>query len=98
MGGLVDPPLTFAPVPGTYYRTGVRNASYTINATKPVVWTWTTTGDLPTANVANGGTAMSITFSLSGPAASTRSCSIALQAGGNTWLINLDTTGTGGTS
>lgn len=86
--GLVPHPLIFNPVPGAYTRTRRVPNSYTITATQPVVWNWSSTGDLPTSNVANGDTASSITFTLSTIGESF----ITVTVGANTWTLDLTAT------
>jgi hypothetical protein len=89
--------LGFDPVPGAYSDTGAHNATFTLTATQPVVWNWSSTGNVPSATVPNGGTATSITFSLSASTVE-KTSHITVTVGGDTWTIDLDATGTGGSS
>lgn len=60
------PPPTFSPLAGSYTDGDDGTNTFTITCSAPAVWTWTRTGSsLGTANVASGGTASSITFSIS---------------------------------
>jgi hypothetical protein len=78
----------FTPVPGTYSDTGVGTAELTVTASASVVWTWTYTGNNPGSTIASGGSGTSITFSIAAPSIS-KSSSITLHSGANTWTLNL---------
>lgn len=95
--GRVTPALTFSPVPDTYSAGGLpgRGATFSITASAPVVWNWSATGDLPTSNVANGGSATTITFTLSNSSAADKTAEIVVSAGANSWTIELTASGTG---
>jgi hypothetical protein len=75
---------------------GVGQTTYTITASGPVVWNWTVsdaTGFI--SSVANGGSASSITFSLS-QGTSDRTSIVQVTSGDHTWNINMSQTGDGG--
>jgi phage tail sheath gpL-like len=93
MCGLVEAGLSFNPVPDTYNRTHRSNVSFTITATQPVVWNWSAIGDLPTSSVPNGGTASSITISLSASGSDTKDSTVTVTTGENVWTLNLTSTG-----
>lgn len=85
-------PLIFNPVPGAYNRSHRFTVSYTITATQPVVWNWSSTGDLPTSSVVSGGTASAITFTLS----TIGDTIITVTVGDNVWTLTLTATETSG--
>jgi predicted HNH restriction endonuclease len=54
-----------SPVTLSQFRVYPQNASVTISCTQSATWTWTRSGDTASASVASGGSATSITFTLS---------------------------------
>ena len=92
--------ITFTPAPGTYSETDnvqVGKAQFKITASASVKWNWSATGSIPTSTVANGGSASSITFTLSSTL-NNKDCTISVTSGTKSWTINLATTGSGGGS
>lgn len=55
------PPLTFTQ---DGRNPDYTSAEWTITASEPVTWSWSSTGNVPGASVSSGGTAQSITFSI----------------------------------
>src|SRR5690242_15341126 len=86
------PPLAFDVPDGTYSVDNVNAASFTINATEPVVWTWSKAPLSVTvsSNVISGDTASSITFTLTTDAnGATQNATVTAHSGDHTWTINL---------
>jgi hypothetical protein len=93
--------LTFSPDGSTnsgnptgIYNYGSSNTSATITASSAVTWNWTRNGSAGSASVANGGSASSITFSLSRSTAVYRLTywSVSVTANGVTkyWTVELE--------
>lgn len=95
--------VTYSPVPGNYGDDEIGTASYTLYASAPVVWTYTkqsgvagTVTDENGAAFTSGGTAMSLTFMVSGTASITKSQTFNVASGGNAWTVNLTGEATSG--
>jgi hypothetical protein len=98
-GGSGGTTTTFDPVPGSYSGTnpapGVGSASFTITASNAVTWNWTSTGNLPSSTVSNGGSTASITLSISAGPTVDKESFITVTVGAKTWNIHLTATGGG---
>lgn len=96
--------LTYSPAAGTYSNEQTGAASYTITCNQSVVWTWTRTSgtggaitDQNDAAFTSGGSATSLTVSISGTTTITRSATFSITSGGNTWNITVTGDQTGST-
>lgn len=96
--------LTYSPNPGSYSDDEVGTATYTVYASAAVVWTWSRTAgtagavtDQNGAAFTSGGTANSLTFTISGTTTVARSSTFSVQSGGNTWTITVTGEATGST-
>lgn len=79
-----DVTITYNPADGSYSRDTTAGAnSFTITASASVVWNWTKTGQ-GSANVVNGGSATSITFS----ASLNQTGTFNVSSGGHSWTID----------
>jgi 5-hydroxyisourate hydrolase-like protein (transthyretin family) len=87
-------PATYSPAGGSSTTNGNGAVSKTITASRAVAWDWTRTSGVGTCNVATGGSASSITFSLASSTAdrTTVFSVTATDAAGNvtTWTVTLN--------
>lgn len=85
--------VTYTPAAGEYGDAPSDGAaSFTVGASASVTWTWSYSGNAPTASVASGGTGTDITFTLAQDSLD-KTTTVTLQSGGQTWTIGLDTVG-----
>jgi hypothetical protein len=81
----------YDPAAGSYYDTGIINATLNITASSSVPWTWSATSLTGlTANIASGGSGTMIQFTLTA-GATERYTEITVNSGGNTWNLTLET-------
>lgn len=87
--------VAFSPTPGDYSASGSGSAGFTVDASVPVVWTFTKDATV-TASVASGATGTEITFTITATGVEkTGNVTLTATLNGSTfeWTISLDATG-----
>lgn len=88
---------TYIPVAGSYSDGDFDTISYSVTASVSVAWTWSASGTTTglSSNRTSGSSGTSIIFTYTPTMASnvqSRTCTITLSSGGNTWTITLTAT------